>query len=59
MDSGTLGAALEHEHHEIDRGIEAFGTADADAAASMTAAIAALRRHINLEEDFLYPPMMD
>jgi hemerythrin-like domain-containing protein len=59
MDSGTLGAALEHEHHEIDRGIEAFGTADADAAASLTAAIAALRRHIYLEEEFLFPPMMD
>jgi hemerythrin-like domain-containing protein len=59
MDSGTLGAALEHEHHEIDRGIEAFGTADADAGASLTAAIAALRRHIYLEEEFLFPPMQD
>lgn len=59
MDSGTLGAALEREHHEIDRGVEAFGAGDADAVAALTAAIAALRRHIYLEEEFLFPPMMD
>jgi hemerythrin-like domain-containing protein len=59
MDSGTLGAALEREHHEIDHGVEAFGAGDADATAALVAAIAALRRHIYLEEEFLFPPMMD
>jgi hemerythrin-like domain-containing protein len=59
MDSGTLGAALEREHHEIDHGVEAFAAGDADATAALVAAIAALRRHIYLEEEFLFPPMME
>lgn len=59
MDSGTLGAALEREHHEIDHGVEAFGAGGPDAVAALTAAIAALRRHIYLEEEFLFPPMQD
>ncbi|MBS1884485.1 MAG: hemerythrin domain-containing protein [Actinobacteria bacterium] len=59
MDSETLGAAMEREHHEIDRGVEAFGSGGDDAVAALTAAIAALRRHIYLEEEFLFPPMQD
>jgi hemerythrin-like domain-containing protein len=59
MDSGTLGEALEREHREIDRGIEAFGSGDDDAVEALAAAIAALRRHIYLEEEFLFPPMQD
>jgi hypothetical protein len=45
MDSGTLGAALEREHREIDRGIEAFGAGDDGAIASLTAAIGPQPRH--------------
>jgi iron-sulfur cluster repair protein YtfE (RIC family) len=58
----TLAAALEREHREIDAGVEAFLDAeDADAAetASLTRALAALRRHIYLEEAFLFPPLRD
>lgn len=60
MEFGVIGAALEHEHHEIDAGIEAFeasreaGTPDP---AHLRRAIDALRRHIYIEEEFLFPPM--
>ena len=56
----TLTAALEREHQEIDAGLEAFADglesgelrgADLDRAAD------ALRRHIYLEEEFLFPPL--
>lgn len=55
----ALGAALEHEHHDIDAGIEAYkGSAEtADRVESLTRAVAALRRHIYLEETFLFPPL--
>ncbi|MGO1696469.1 MAG: hemerythrin domain-containing protein [Arthrobacter sp.] len=60
--TGILSDALEREHREIDGGIEAFtagattGTYD-DAA--LLRALAALRRHIYLEEVFLFPPLRD
>lgn len=60
LEPGTLGAALEREHHEIDEGIEGFGAEGVDAeerARSLQRAIDALRRHIYLEEEFLFPPM--
>jgi hypothetical protein len=60
MEEGTLAAALEREHREIDAGIEAFGAAPAEGGGrveSVTDAIAALRRHIYLEEAFLFPPL--
>jgi hemerythrin-like domain-containing protein len=60
MTMGTLGAALEREHHEIDAGIEAFGSgelSDQQRADSLRQAIGALRRHIFLEEAYLFPPM--
>jgi iron-sulfur cluster repair protein YtfE (RIC family) len=56
----TLAQALEREHREIDAGIEAFTAGGQDAAAAaepMLAAIRALRRHIYLEEEFLFPPL--
>ncbi len=62
MDDGTLGAALEREHHEIDAGIEAFSTGQAQGAAaieSLTGAMQALRRHIYLEEQILFPAMRE
>jgi hypothetical protein len=50
----SLSAALEREHHKIDAGIAAF-TASQGNPQSLTCAIRALRRHIYLEEEFLYP----
>ncbi len=67
----TLSAALEREHHEIDGGIEEYvaglgpssryarsGTGDVDPA-PLLRAMAALRRHIYLEEEFIFPPLKD
>ncbi len=57
---GILGAAMEREHHEIDEGIERFGLdelSNQERADSLRRAIEALRRHIFLEEEFLFPPM--
>jgi hemerythrin-like domain-containing protein len=56
----TLTAALEREHHEIDTGVIAFRDSldlDAPRTEELTAAVAALRRHIYLEESFLFPPL--
>lgn len=56
----TLAAALEREHRDIDAGIEQFtaepagGDRDTE---PLLRAIAALRRHIYLEEEFLFPPL--
>jgi hemerythrin-like domain-containing protein len=57
----TLEAALEREHREIDEGVEAFLAAPADQAgiAALRRATEALRRHIYLEEEFLFPPLRD
>jgi regulator of cell morphogenesis and NO signaling len=58
----TLGAALEREHREIDRAIEAFlagGGEGGDRVESLRQALEALRRHIYLEEAFLFPPMQE
>ena len=58
----TLAAALEREHREIDRGIEAFlvGRAEGQPQTEPLArAIEALRRHIFLEEHFVFPPLRD
>jgi iron-sulfur cluster repair protein YtfE (RIC family) len=60
MAEQTLASALEREHREIDAGIDEFvaglesGTA---APGPMARAMAGLRRHIYLEEEFLFPPM--
>jgi regulator of cell morphogenesis and NO signaling len=61
MPGDTLRAALEREHREIDRGIEAFiaRPGDPDSATRLAEAIQALRRHIYLEEFFLFPPLRD
>lgn len=58
----TLGAALEREHRDIDGGIETFveqraaGNPDPE---PLVRAMAGLRRHIYLEEQFLFPPLKD
>lgn len=56
----SIAALLEDEHHEIDDGIETFleGLARGELQLSqLTRAGAALRRHIYLEEEFLFPPL--
>ena len=53
----TLSGALEREHHEIDAGIEAY-TATRDPQ-TLATALTALRRHIYLEEEYLFPPLRD
>jgi iron-sulfur cluster repair protein YtfE (RIC family) len=60
MKTTDLTETLTREHREIDAGIEAFvssldsGSVDAD---QLTRAMAALRRHIYLEEALLFPPI--
>lgn len=57
---GVVGEALEREHREIDEGIEAFAAsqqAGEPDASHLERALTAMRRHIYLEEEFLFPPM--
>jgi len=54
MDTESLAAALEREHHEIDVRIAAFTASPGDPQ-PLARAIRALRRHIYLEEEFLFP----
>jgi len=62
MTDEILSVVLEREHHEIDRGIEAFieqldgGGLQPE---PLNAAMEALRRHIYLEETFLFPPVRE
>lgn len=55
-----LADMLEHEHRDIDRGIETFmaGVGERDAEA-LRRAIAALRRHIYVEEERIFPALRD
>ncbi len=55
METESLAAALEHDHREIDEGFAAFR--DSSDRAALTRSIAALRRHIYLEEEVLFPPL--
>jgi regulator of cell morphogenesis and NO signaling len=55
----TVRAALEREHHEIDRGVEGFLAAEDAASDGLRAAMTALRRHIYLGEELLFPPLRD
>ena len=62
MPSLALSAALKREHREIDSEIETFiekldcGSVQPE---PLTAALEALRRHIYLEEVFLFPPIRE
>jgi hemerythrin-like domain-containing protein len=62
MTEGTLADALEREHREIDGGIEEYTAAldrgDADTT-PLLRAMGGLRRHIYLEEEFLFPPLKE
>lgn len=62
MQTGTLARALEREHRDIDGGIEAFVqtlTAGTLQPEPLITALDALRRHIYLEEKFLFPPLRE
>lgn len=62
MENETLAAALEREHRDIDQGIEAFTTGlvtGNSQTESLRRAMDALRRHIYLEEAFLFPPLRE
>ncbi len=60
--SPSLAEALTAEHHEIDDVIERFArtgseTGDTDWVAALLGTLAALRRHIYLEEELVFPPL--
>lgn len=60
MRAPLLSTLLEREHEEIDGGIEEYADGLADGAtdpAPLLRAMAALRRHIYLEEEFVFPPL--
>lgn len=62
MDVETVAEAMEREHREIDEGIEAFvvgAAGDEPDPGPLTRAAAALRRHIYMEEEFLFPPLRE
>jgi regulator of cell morphogenesis and NO signaling len=62
MTTGTLAVALEREHRAIDRGIEAFLAGRVEGRSEtkpLKEAMGALRRHIFLEEEFLFPPLRE
>jgi regulator of cell morphogenesis and NO signaling len=62
MEFERLAAALEREHHEIDAAIEGFASGaearDRDPQ-PLREAIRALRRHIYIEEEFLFPGLRE
>lgn len=60
MAEGALSEALEREHRDIDGGIEEYsaGLSHGDTDATpLLRAMRGLRRHIYLEEEFLFPPL--
>lgn len=56
MTRESLAAALEREHRGIDDGIERYSAAHRDRE-PLQAAIVALRRHIYVEEELLFPAL--
>lgn len=57
MAEDTLRAALEREHRSIDGGIEEYGAGGGRDAEPLRRSMVGLRRHIYLEESFLFPPL--
>ncbi len=58
----SLATALVRQHHEVDQKLEEFTATLAGPAIEVTPmrqAATALRRHIYLEEAFLFPPLRD
>ena len=58
MSPDTVAHALVHEHNEIDSGIGAF-LADPEQTAALVRPLEALRRHIYVEEQSLFPPVYE
>jgi iron-sulfur cluster repair protein YtfE (RIC family) len=54
METESLAAALQREHEEIDEGIAEYAVSPGSLA-PLVRTIRALRRHIYLEEEFLFP----
>jgi hemerythrin-like domain-containing protein len=62
MAEGTLAQALEREHRDIDGGIEEYTSALSNGGSDrepLLRAMNGLRRHISLEEEFLFPPLKE
>jgi hemerythrin-like domain-containing protein len=55
----SVAEVLEREHREIDRGIDAFLADPGGGAAPLLQAARALRRHIYIEEEVLFPPLAE
>lgn len=53
----TIAAALEREHQDIDGCVEGFLDDPAGATDVLRTGLGALRRHIYLEEVYLFPPL--
>lgn len=59
MGDDSLAVALEDEHYRIDAGFTQFLGDPGAGAEPLLSAVALLRRHIYLEEQFLFPPVRD
>lgn len=62
MSADSLVAMLEDEHQQIDAAIDGFladRSPDGRETGPLLAAVSALRRHIYLEEEFLFPSLPD
>ena len=61
MTGTALAEAFTREHHEIDAGIQAYldGLDSGGSVAPLQTAMHALRRHIYLEERFMFPPLRE
>src|SRR5699024_8061481 len=56
-EAATLAAALEAEHRQIDAGIQAY--AKGGDVADVRASVTALRRHIWIEEELIFPRLVE
>jgi regulator of cell morphogenesis and NO signaling len=61
METDSVASALEREHQEVDAAIEAFtgGPQDDQGRADLSRALSVLRRHIYIEEEFLFPALRE
>ncbi|WP_284535103.1 hemerythrin domain-containing protein [Nocardioides sp. T2.26MG-1] len=59
LDATTPMAVLEREHQEVDAGLEYFVAHGIAGAPQLRTALAALRRHIFVEEECLFPMLQD
>lgn len=59
MATESVSEVLEREHREIDRGIEGFMRNPEGGPAPLLQAARALRRHIYIEEEVVFPPLVE